>query len=480
MKNNLRMEKLVIVIVGIVFLLFFSYMTSPLFPWCYGWDSAFFQFVGSGMTKGYIPYRDFFDMKGPWLFLIEYVGQLICYGRIGCFIIQVINMTVVLLVYHAIFVHYYNGKGLIKKLIILLPIFLILSSTMEGGNLTEELSLSILLIPLFFALDFIKNKRKEHSPKKAIIYGVCFGILALLRITNAVLICAIVFTITVFLIINKKWNNLLLNMIAFILGCGIAFLPPLLYFGYYGEIKEMLYCTFIFGFIYGTESFQFNNGMFYILTMLVSILGFMVSKNRNLRMWTLVITNIIGMVIVLGMGNSTLHDYTLIIPGVMLGVLELFDVWENRLYLLNLKRKIIIFGLLILVFLYPTKKMFSAGLNILHQISDKTTYNNVIEMVNCIPEEEKNSVLGYEVPVRWYAISDIIPYNRYCGWQEHYMILSPKIEGEIKEMFAEVPPKWLVTKATASIENKYVVFQLENHYKTVNENDDLKLYQRIN
>lgn len=54
-----KREHFLIVLTGILFLLFFSYMTSPLFPWAHGWDSAFFQLVGAGMTKGYLPYRDF-------------------------------------------------------------------------------------------------------------------------------------------------------------------------------------------------------------------------------------------------------------------------------------------------------------------------------------------------------------------------------------------------------------------------------------
>ena len=80
--------------VSVFFLLVFSYSTSPFYPYSRGWDSAFFQLVGRGMTKGYLPYRDFFDMKGPWLFLIQYVGAYI--GKYGIFLLQCIGLFLTL------------------------------------------------------------------------------------------------------------------------------------------------------------------------------------------------------------------------------------------------------------------------------------------------------------------------------------------------------------------------------------------------
>ena len=75
-----------------VFLAVFSYSTSPFTTCDNGADAAFFRLVGQGMTQGYLPYRDFFDMKGPFLFLIEYIGQLLSYGRLGIFVLQWLNL----------------------------------------------------------------------------------------------------------------------------------------------------------------------------------------------------------------------------------------------------------------------------------------------------------------------------------------------------------------------------------------------------
>ncbi len=80
------------------FLTMYSYYTTPFSQCDNGYDSAFFLLVGQGMTKGLLPYRDFFDMKGPYLFFIEYLGQLVSYGRLGIFLVQWANLLIVCLI----------------------------------------------------------------------------------------------------------------------------------------------------------------------------------------------------------------------------------------------------------------------------------------------------------------------------------------------------------------------------------------------
>lgn len=45
------------------------------------------------MTKGYLPYRDFFDQKGPYLFFIQWLAQIIWSGRVGIFILEVLSVA---------------------------------------------------------------------------------------------------------------------------------------------------------------------------------------------------------------------------------------------------------------------------------------------------------------------------------------------------------------------------------------------------
>lgn len=507
---------------GICFLLLFSYMTSPLFPWAYGWDSAFFQLVGSGMTKGYLPYRDFYDMKGPWLFFIEYAAQLLCYGRTGVFILQCVSLCAVLSLSYAIHRKYFYGgiesgavsnaagsdgnggiktgiAGIVCSLAIALPLFIVLSATMEGGNLTEEWSLPFLFLPIYLSLDFIMGERKEHKPLYGFVYGVCFGVIAFIRVTNAVMICAIALTVMVYLIKDRQWKNLWHNAGAFLLGMAAAFLPPLIYFGYHGEAGSMLRCVFVFGFVYGTEGFQIGTGGIYLLTLLFPILVFALTRQVNKRLWTLAIANAAGMMITLGMGNSTLHDYMLVIPGMMLGVWRLAKVWMDgpaclatrrdgpggvgaqaagRRRFSGKKSAVALVMAFPICFAYPCYKMAGAAALAYRQFGNDTAYRNVMETAACIPIEERDSVWGYEAPLRWYAIADIMPYNKYCGWQEHYMSLSEQIATDIEAMLTSRPPEWIVTKKDAAIENAMVHKKLQECYEPAMENEEYRLYRK--
>lgn len=465
-----------ICLTGILFLFLFSYMTSPLFPKSHGWDSAFFQLVGAGMTKGYLPYRNFFDMKGPWLFFFQYLGELLWYGRTGIFLVQCVSLGVTLLLCCRIYRRFFAGKGFWDCFFVLLPLYVVMASTMEGGNLTEEWSLPFLFFPMYLSMDFLTGEKTDHKPAYGFGYGICFGVIALIRITNAVLICAIVLTITVFLIAEKKWLRLLQNGLAFMAGVFLAFLPPLLYFGHFGEIRNMLYCTFVFGAIYGTEGFGFGTGMFFILTLFFPVFLFGIMKVKNKRLWLLVISNTLGMMVTLGMGNSSLHDYMLIIPGVMPGIWMFAQGMRERK--LAGSRRLMAAGILTLCFAYPAYKLAGTGGILLRQSENSRVYEHVLETAECIPEEERGSVLGYEVPLRWYTIADIMPCSRYCGWQEHYMELVPDIETEMAEMFAEKPPTWIVTKSAIQISNQMMRRQLENNYGIYQENEDFCLYRR--
>ena len=72
------------------FLLVFSVTTSPLTPGFYGNDSAVFQLLGRAWKDGHLIYRDLFDHKGPVIFFIDMLGELLLPDRTGIFLIQIL------------------------------------------------------------------------------------------------------------------------------------------------------------------------------------------------------------------------------------------------------------------------------------------------------------------------------------------------------------------------------------------------------
>lgn len=93
-KNSL-LDYGILTLIAVLFLLIFSYGTSPLFINNFGIsDSAIFLLIGKGITAGYIPYVDLFDHKGPVMFFIEALGWWISPNRFGNFLLQWLFMGV--------------------------------------------------------------------------------------------------------------------------------------------------------------------------------------------------------------------------------------------------------------------------------------------------------------------------------------------------------------------------------------------------
>ena len=77
-----------ILLIAIVYLIIFSTNTSPLYNWQVG-DAAVFRMDGIFASKGLVPYLDFFDYKGPFLMLVEYLGACISTKPIGNLIVKI-------------------------------------------------------------------------------------------------------------------------------------------------------------------------------------------------------------------------------------------------------------------------------------------------------------------------------------------------------------------------------------------------------
>ena len=110
------------------------------------------------MLRGRLPYVDYFDMKGPYLFFIEALGHWIA-GTTGIFILEVFNLFAALLLIDSC-AKLILGKdvGFLPRFLCLLPPLFFLCISFQGGNFTEEWSLVPLLLCLKLFIRYI-NKR---------------------------------------------------------------------------------------------------------------------------------------------------------------------------------------------------------------------------------------------------------------------------------------------------------------------------------
>ncbi|MBC3797794.1 hypothetical protein [Acetobacterium tundrae] len=491
MQKNTIINYLALAIAAFLFLLFFSYATSPIFSNNYGIsDSAIFLLVGKGITSGHILYLDLFDHKGPVLFFLEALGWLIIPDRFGSFFMQWIFMVADLILIVKM------GQLFLNKKQAWLPIlffFLILASTFEGGNLTEELSLPFLLLPLYLVLRHLKKepiKKAHHNPLYAFIYGICFTLIVFMRLNNAVLIGAIVLVVMIQLFTNKAYVDFFHNVLGFIAGALITFAAIASYFIINHAFGDMIYATFLFNmkyaegisgifspeslvkFAYSVSPVVFSGcmGIYYLLKKEDKYIGLLLTIGSLVTFFSLLL------------GGIFYHYFTLTTPCFVLAIILLIELYvKNEKKLWQGSHR----GLLVAVLvLFMTSCViylcfcFSTIVTIATEEPDTDYYENALTIKSSIPEEDRDSVFGYEIPAGWFLMADITPCYKYFTLQEWWGLYDPQVIVEMNNMLKNNPPKWIVMTNDQET-NAEIYDVLGTNYELVTKDEEVSLYHRI-
>lgn len=99
-----------IFLIGAIFITLIS-KNSFLFKFNDWWDANAFMTVGKGIWEGVVPYRDLFEQKGPYLYLIYAFASLISNKTfIGVYLLEVIAMFINLIFTRKIIKLYYKDE----------------------------------------------------------------------------------------------------------------------------------------------------------------------------------------------------------------------------------------------------------------------------------------------------------------------------------------------------------------------------------
>ncbi len=480
-------------IASMVFLLICSLSTTPLLQYAPGQDSAFFRLVGVGMTKGLLPYRDFFDMKGPYLFWIQYLGQLISPGRLGIFLLQWLAMSV------SVF-FFLRCLGLADErcplwgcLLVLLPLGYVMSYTMTGGNLTEEWSMPFLSVCLYLFLCWLckaktrQAEAQDHPIWAGFFYGAVFGIMALIRVTNAALVGGILLTVTCDLIVWKRWKNLLANAGMFLLGVIAGLLPGVLWCLAKGILGEMLSQVFFFGFAYSGESglldslYTMGPVRWCLLLPLLPLIPLVLFREKDWRCWLFFAASAFTTVLAALMGNGYCHYFVLAIPNLVFAAFLFAE--EHPKARGGVKRLICLaLVLAVLAAQWPLfrpralEEVRYAMYCALTHTEDREDFDAVQAIVNRIPEGKTAYVYGFPSCSAFYIQAGLLPPNKYCDWQPHYIQLDPEIGHEIESYLRSGDADFVVTPLEET-EPEQIRAVLEEKYGSVYTAGNYRLWK---
>ena len=238
-----RNKENIIVLLFMVIMSFFFMLQSPLHPWIGGntsTDSSVFKTVALMMEKGYMPYRDSFDHKGPLLYILNWIGNKISSYR-GIWIIEFLFMI------GTFFMIYKISRlkcSINSSILVTMFSISLLFIYFQGGNLTEEYAMLFIAISLYIFLDYLMNQKVTRI--RLLICGFAFGAVLLLR-ANMVSVW-IVFSLFIFwqMVADKKWNTLAHFILCFMGGMCIIMVPILLWLAVNHSLSAFWKCYIVF------------------------------------------------------------------------------------------------------------------------------------------------------------------------------------------------------------------------------------------
>ncbi len=223
--------------------LLFTTRSSVLFV-CNNWDDANSYFtMGKGMMNGLVIYRDLYDQKGPFLYLLYGFAYLISDTTfLGVFIFEIIAGT---------FFLYYAGKTTERKssltmALILMPVLgacVYSSWSFYFGGAAEEFCLPFLSYSMY-ALDVLLHDELDIKKQyKYLSYvGICAGVIAQVKYTMLGFYAAWFLIVFIWMCKRNDFLRALKAVGRFVAFALIPSVPWLVYFLATGSLDDWFRC----------------------------------------------------------------------------------------------------------------------------------------------------------------------------------------------------------------------------------------------
>jgi len=302
------------------------------------YDTAVFQTVGYMMKRGYLPYVDTFDHKGPLLYLIHYLGSLIN-THSGVAVFQL------LFYYISFFFGYKIARFKLSRaesvFALLVGCMILLNNHKEVADV-EEFSLCFICVSLYIFLDYIINGKTTY--KRIFISGLCCGAIFLIKMNQSSV--WLVFCIFIFfeLLKNKDYKKLRQFSSMFIAGFVSIVLVFAVWLFCKGCLSAAIYDYIIFNFKYINARRNILTGMEYWLTyeyylLALVAMAFLIPKDKRVN-GIYVAYMIVSYCLIAFLEDTSCHHGLILIPAVIYPVACVLDYLKDQI---KIKKMVIVF-----------------------------------------------------------------------------------------------------------------------------------------
>lgn len=237
-KSKTAKEISIITVIGFSVFFVFFFLASTyffLFSKGFGHDCGIFAYIGYAITQGKALYTEAWDNKGPLLYLINALGILIDY-RFGICILEFITL------FSSFFLLYKTANLYLNRpmsIVCAMCSMLSLTSTLEGGNFSEEYALPFTILGFYLIAKYLINgctlKKFEM-----VIEGMCIAAVFLIRVNILAFLGCAVLGVVIILIKNKEYKKLVTVFGFAFLGFVIFVAPFVVYLQSCGALKACI------------------------------------------------------------------------------------------------------------------------------------------------------------------------------------------------------------------------------------------------
>ena len=474
---------------AIVFSLIFYTCNSPLGP-AIGSDNAMYLTMGTALSRGYAPYKDIFDHKGPLLFILQAIPQLFTSGYMTAtvFIQEVLFLWACLLLIGRM-----ARRMDVHALAVQMIYLAVYARLVDGGNLTEEYANLFTLIgfdallSVFDTGDGLGGQDAKALARPALLVGVMAMLAFMTRANNVLVLAGTVCTVALCMLIRRRFAQVGVCAAALLAGCALAAAPIVLWLAGHGALKDAVYGAITHNMMYAdtgdvsriTVLLSKPYGHYAIFAAGMTCCGAAAYYIRTRR-----IPLALAMITAAACGGYAAfishkyyyHYQMLAVPAAALGGAQLLALFGK--YLPGRKR-LLAAAVCALCMLHLA--LYGADVNAM-RIADARDMQRVErsaqELYAMVPQEDRDSFLAYRVEPKWYVGAKALPCMRFYFLQEILGQADPAVMDEIVETFETDPPKWLVifyNREFGPPYDKRVAEIFETRYEFVDTREEYQL-----
>ena len=468
-------------IVSLTHLFLFSLWTSPFYRLWYGCDASFFTLVGRGILEGKVPYRDFFDLKGPYFFFIQAAGQLMAHDRLGAFLIQIPFAFASLVLIYELCLLFISRKKAVFVMIVYLWGNI---TTLWGGNTLEEFALPLSLACLYIVLRSLVRGRQTLGTlptSTMIILGLCLGVDIFSKISVAAPVLGIIAAILFTDLAEKEIKRFFAALLYILLGVSLSALPVILYFGSNGALSDMLECMFGLGFSRGINYYESFN-LTWELKLSGCVFAFIfaiLSRDRMRRDISLILMAMSAATwLLLHLGTPFYYYFTTAYPALVLALIMFLYIYEPLIVFENWRQAVSIALFFVFLCYYVP-----SGLDTVRTVlygrdftAAEEYQKNATNIGSLIPACDRDSVFSFMIDMQMFEANDMMPCCRYVVNLPFFIELYPDALTDILEMLDSNPPKWLIIGDNFEENLPEICSVVTSKYDCIYENPSGHLY----